>query len=272
MKQDVNYIQHHRNVNLKISELDLSSNHISVYNALFLIWNETKFDTELSINRNDVMKLSKIGSANTYTAIMHKLHEVKIINYKPSYNPLVGSKIEMYRFDKGTDKGSVKSSSNGCDNGTDNACDTLYKLLNNETIKLLNENIDLVNLNLDKWIKSELKDDELETDEKIDFEVFWNMYGNKTSRSKCEKKWNSLKVKEQKKIIETLPKFLAYKPFESYTHPNPETYLNQKRWEDELPEQKTTAKEVKIKKHYDFYYIDEYYKYCKDNNLTPEEV
>ena len=67
MKQDVNYINHHKNANMKMIELNLNSTHISLYNALFLIWNECGYDTELSINRNDVMKLSKIGSANTYT-------------------------------------------------------------------------------------------------------------------------------------------------------------------------------------------------------------
>jgi len=139
MKQNVNYIEHHRLVNFKLSEDDLTSTHISLYNALFLIWNECGFDTELSINRNDVMKLSKIGSANTYTNALKELDKKGYLKYKPSFNPLVGSKINLYRFDKGSDnginKGSVKSSSKG----TDNASDTLYKLLNNETSKLLND-------------------------------------------------------------------------------------------------------------------------------------
>lgn len=127
MKQDVNYIKHHKGVNLKLMEDDLSAHHISLYNALFLIWNECSFDTELSINRNDVMKLSKIGSANTYTKALHDLDEKGYLKYTPSYNPLKGSKVNLYRFDKGTDKGSVKGGSKGSDNGTDNGGDTLYK-------------------------------------------------------------------------------------------------------------------------------------------------
>lgn len=71
-------------------------------------------------------------------------------------------------------------------------------------------------------------------EKKIDFEVFWNLYPNKVAKSKCLPKWNKLSIEEQQKAIDTLPKFVLHKPFPSYTHPNPETYLNQKRWEDVL--------------------------------------
>ena len=68
----------------------------------------------------------------------------------------------------------------------------------------------------------------------IDFSVFWNLYGKKKgSKDACEKKWNKLKDAERVKIIDTLPNFkssvkdIQFLPF-------PETYLNQKRWNDEL--------------------------------------
>lgn len=79
------------------------------------------------------------------------MSELNYILYKPSYNPLVGSKINLYRFDKGSDKGSVKGTSNGSDKGSD----TLYKLLNTKTIKLLKQNKDLINDKLEFWINSE---------------------------------------------------------------------------------------------------------------------
>lgn len=152
MKQSINYIDHHKKVNLKMIELDLNATHIALYNALFLIWNECGFDTELSINRNDVMKISKIGSANTYTKCLKDLDKHKLIKYKPSHNPLIGSKINLYRFDNtsdnSTDNSSVKSSSKG----SDNSVATLSKLLNKETIKLLNNNVGIVNENLSKWV------------------------------------------------------------------------------------------------------------------------
>ncbi len=175
MKQDVNYINHHKNANMKMIELKLNPTHISLYNALFLIWNECGFDTELSINRNDVMKLSKIGSANTYTKCLKDLEKAKLLKYKPSHNPLIGSKINLYRFDNSTDNSTAKSSSKGCGNSTDNSIDTLYKLLNKETIKLLNKEYDLVNDNLNSWI---LKEKDIKSSEEVDYENLINIFNS----------------------------------------------------------------------------------------------
>ena len=157
MKQQINYITHHKAVNIKMMEDDLTSTHISLYNALFLIWNECCFDTELSVNRNDVMKLSKIGSANTYTKALKDLDVKGYLKYSPSHNPLIGSKINLYRFDKTTDNSTDNSSVKSSSNSTDNSSDTLYKLLNSKTIKLLNDNAALVNDNLQKWIDYEIE-------------------------------------------------------------------------------------------------------------------
>lgn len=66
------------------------------------------------------------------------------------------------------------------------------------------------------------------------FDSFWKLYPGKIAKVKCEAKWNSLKESEKEKIIETLPAFIKHKPFASYNHPNPLTYLNQQRWNDVL--------------------------------------
>ena len=128
----VNYVAHHRAVYFKMSEDErLSPYHLSVYNALFMLWNECGFATKLSINRNDVMRLSKIGNQNTYTKILKQLDEYGYIVYEPSFNPLKGSLVTIIRCDKGSDKGTVKGGSNG----TDKCGDTLYKQENNKTIE-----------------------------------------------------------------------------------------------------------------------------------------
>lgn len=73
----------------------------------------------------------------------------------------------------------------------------------------------------------------------VPFDTFWNLYDKKVGdKSRCEKKWNKLKDIERQKIIETLPawkKHIKDKQFQPY----PETYLNQRRWNDEL--------EIKVK-------------------------
>lgn len=69
----------------------------------------------------------------------------------------------------------------------------------------------------------------------VDFEKFWAKMPNKVSKKKCWDKWKKLNGEQIDKILETVDRWIAYKPFESYTHPHPLTYLNQERWNDELP-------------------------------------
>lgn len=69
----------------------------------------------------------------------------------------------------------------------------------------------------------------------IVFDEFWNLYDKKVAKAKCEPKWNKLKDSEREDIMRTLPKFLKSikdKQFQPY----PYTYLNQRRWEDEIQE------------------------------------
>lgn len=83
----------------------------------------------------------------------------------------------------------------------------------------------------------EIKEKEIkEIDTCFSFSEFWEMYPHKVAKQKCETKYKNITEKEREQIKLTLAKFLSYKPFESYKHPNPETYLNQKRWQDVIPE------------------------------------
>ena len=67
------------------------------------------------------------------------------------------------------------------------------------------------------------------------FNIFWSKYPNKVAKDKCKDKFVSLSQTDIDKILTTLDGYLLYKPFEDYRHPNPETYINQKRWNDEIP-------------------------------------
>lgn len=58
------------------------------------------------------MFISKIGSVNTYTKCLKELHAWGYIRYEPSFNPQRGSKVYLYRFDKGDDKGGDNASGN----------------------------------------------------------------------------------------------------------------------------------------------------------------
>jgi len=121
-KQQVNYILHLKNVNQKFYDSDINPNHISLYNALFQLWNNCGFEDRLSINRNDVMLLSKIGSPNTYVKCLRDLENLGFINYFPSKNPIKGSIVNMVKFDTSLDIVLTKFCTS-----TDTCLDTLSK-------------------------------------------------------------------------------------------------------------------------------------------------
>ncbi len=51
------------------------------------------------MNRDDIMKLSKIGSKSTYHRCTKELHHYKYLIYEPSHNPFKGSIIKMLIFE-----------------------------------------------------------------------------------------------------------------------------------------------------------------------------
>lgn len=96
---EINYITHLNHFFLKLSKDDrLNTTHVSMYMALFNFWNQARFSSDFFINRNEVMTLSRIGSKGTYHKCIKDLSEWKYINYMPSKNPNIGSKIKMYNF------------------------------------------------------------------------------------------------------------------------------------------------------------------------------
>lgn len=71
------------------------------------------------------------------------------------------------------------------------------------------------------------------------FNFFWLEYPNKVAKSKCKEKFLKLNQDDIDKIVRTIKSYIAYKPFEEYNHPNPYTYLNQERWNDEIQKEST---------------------------------
>jgi len=81
-------------------------------------------------------------------------------------------------------------------------------------------------------------------DKKKMFEIFWEKYPNKVAKDNCMKKFMKLPAADIEKILATLDAFLAHKMFEGYVHPLPMTYLNQKRWNDEIKPNKNQTPQL----------------------------
>lgn len=102
--EQVNYIKHLNAVFLQFSkDSRLNPTHISLYVALFQLWNTYHFPTDFYINREEAMQYSKIGSKTTYHRCIKELHHWKYLLYEPSHNPFKGSRIKMFNF--GTSNG-----------------------------------------------------------------------------------------------------------------------------------------------------------------------
>lgn len=65
------------------------------------------------------------------------------------------------------------------------------------------------------------------------FNDFWNAYDKKVGRNYCEKKWNRLKPEIKEQIIQHVIEYVKSTPNKQYRK-NPETYLNNECWNDEI--------------------------------------
>ena len=109
--QNVNYIKHLKGVFVQFSKDNrLNPTHISLYVALFQIWNNNRFTEVFFINREEVMAFSKIGSKSTYHKCIKELSHWKYIIYFPSHNPYKGSKIKMFKFETSSGQALVHNS------------------------------------------------------------------------------------------------------------------------------------------------------------------
>lgn len=117
MKQkpiEINYISHLSLFYEKVyADNRLCMGHVSLYLALFQFWNLNRFKNPISLCRSEVMQLSKIGSTNSYTKYLKDLHHFGYLVYVPSFNPNIGSTVNLFTFDNSTDKGSGKGSDKG---------------------------------------------------------------------------------------------------------------------------------------------------------------
>lgn len=96
----INYILHLNRVSQMITEdRRLKSWHVSLYYALFHMWNAANFNNPIMVNRSELAKAAKLGSFNTYHKGMHQLEEWKYIIYEPSHSQFVPSVVHMCIFD-----------------------------------------------------------------------------------------------------------------------------------------------------------------------------
>lgn len=89
----------------------LNPTHVSLYLALFQYWNLARFKNPISISRDEIMRLSKIGSKVTYHRCIKDLHNWSYLQYDPSHNPFKGSHVYMFNFCTSSEQAEIHSRS-----------------------------------------------------------------------------------------------------------------------------------------------------------------
>lgn len=69
--------------------------HISLYMAIFQLYNLNEFNNPVRITRARLMELAKVSGLATYHKCMRELNEYGFIIYLPSYNPSISSLVYL---------------------------------------------------------------------------------------------------------------------------------------------------------------------------------
>jgi len=92
----MNYIHHQLAAFEKMDKItELKPHHISLYMALFRLWNWAHFENPIIIHRQEVMKMARIKSPTTFSSAMKDLKLHGFVKYKPSTDPDVNSKVYL---------------------------------------------------------------------------------------------------------------------------------------------------------------------------------
>ena len=88
--------------------------------------------------------------------------------------------------------------------------------------------------NVEVEVEVDVKGKVKEEANKIDFDTFWDLYDKKVGdKTKLQKKWDKLSLEIQTKALEHIKEYKQAQQDKQYRK-NPDTYLNNKSWNDEI--------------------------------------
>jgi hypothetical protein len=108
------------------------------------------------------------------------------------------------------------------------------------------------------------------------FMVFWNLYANKIGIAESRKAWAKIDFETQQQIIKIVPDWKKYRDAR-ISLPYPATFLNNRRWEDEIqypklqPLNKNISVPDVVAKIFIDYYDEDYYNSLPKSDRIPFE-
>lgn len=188
----MNYIQQVNGFWAKAETDDLTGNDIAVYFAILKYCNSLNWLNPFICHWHIICQYSKV-SKNTYYKCVDRLNQLNYIEFKKGERSKTMPKMTVLIFEN--NKGTIREQ-NGNKEGTKREQEgNLYKLLNYKTIKLIKQNLELVNSKIEHWINSEIKKEDSDvkklTKEEVE-EAFIDWFNKK--RSKALNKKSNLKA------------------------------------------------------------------------------
>ncbi|GAB3517653.1 hypothetical protein GCM10027442_37290 [Emticicia fontis] len=229
--------------------------HTALFMWVIEKWNRLGQKEKFGLPSSEAMEALGIHSITSYKKVFNNLVEWGFIEViQESKNQYSSTIIALSNFDRAPnralDKALIKHPIEQ-EQSTQEGTVTINKQENEETTELLNQekvnaaetdvSVAVVEVGFDEALVEELKNASppqskmvKASGSSIDFEEVWNLYDKKLGdRQRCGKKWRLLSDKERHLAWEHIPKYVLSTPDKKY-RANLETYLNQKRWNNEI--------------------------------------
>ena len=233
----MNYIKHLTGFFEKVAiDKTLNPTHVSLYIALFQFWNCNRFKNPISINRDEVMRISKISSKATYHKCLKNLHSLGYINYEPSYNPFKGSHVILFNFSEDlkplpkserkpknepiielVSEQALNKSCTSSETGTEQAVVPSINYINNTNI--LNDknvsNLEKHTKNFEEINNSDLKNEDEEKEkssakkEKEEMQNENSAFAN-SDENQIKNRWQKSSAKKEEKLQPTIEEVKTY--------------------------------------------------------------
>ncbi|WP_129714647.1 hypothetical protein [Pedobacter sp. SYP-B3415] len=206
----------------------VSGNHTAMYLWLVELNNRMGWAAQFGAPRDQTMAAAGISSPNTYKKVFNDLVEWGFVYVvKESKNQWTANVVALSKIDgalyTALDKARYRHVTEH-DTGTMHGTVNINKPLNPKTKKQVN--IETIPDEAEAIIEVDADD--------YAFEDFWNDFDKKVGdKSKIKKKWEKLRKSERLLIKQHLPQYIAAQPNKQYRK-NPETYINNKSWNDEI--------------------------------------
>lgn len=199
----------------------IKPSHAALY--FFAIEQSNRLGWKKKFSLPSTMSMEALGikSYNTYINTLNDLVSFGFIEMvQRSTNQYSANIIALSNFNKALDKALDKALVKHSTKHTSKQSESTVQSIDSIDIPIYN------NTNLPIYKSTSLQYAQ-------EFEFFWDAYGKKIDRTKCEKAWSKLKEEEVQKIISTVSDYVICYNQIKYRK-NPLTYLNGKCWNDEL--------------------------------------